>query len=53
MISQYYISYLNYCNSMYFGMTKSKINDPNHIVRIIVRMIFCLNENTIIVLKDV
>ena len=36
MISQ---SHLNYCNSIYYGITKSKINYLDRILRIIVRMI--------------
>ena len=38
MISQsYIILHLNYCNSIYYGITKSKIN---YFLRIIVRMIY-------------
>ena len=41
MISQSYIlSYLNYYNSIYYGITKSKINDLDRILRIILRMIY-------------
>ena len=43
MISQsYIISHLNYCNSIYYGITKSKINyiDQLYRFRIIVRMIY-------------
>ena len=41
MISQsYVISHLNYCNYIYYGITKSKINYLDHILRIIVRMIY-------------
>ena len=41
MISQsYIISDLNYCNSIYYGITKSKINYLDRILRIIVRMIY-------------
>ena len=41
MISQsYIISHLNYCNSIYYGITKSKINYLDRILRIIVRMIY-------------
>ena len=41
MISQsYIISHLNYCNSIYYGITKSRINYLDRILRIIVRMIY-------------
>ena len=41
MISQsYIILHLNYCNSIYYGITKSKINYFDRILRIIVRMIY-------------
>ena len=41
MISLYYIiSHLNYCNSIYYGITKSKINYLDRILRMIVRMIY-------------
>ena len=41
MISQsYIISHLNYCNSIYYGITKSKINDLDRILRIIARMTY-------------
>ena len=41
MISQFYIiSHLNYCNSIYYGITKSKINYLDRILRIIVIMIY-------------
>ena len=41
MISQsYFISHLNYCNFIYYGITKSNINDLDRILRIIVRMIY-------------
>ena len=41
MISQFYIiSHLNYCNSIYYGITKSRINYLDRILRIIVRMIY-------------
>ena len=41
MISQsYIISHLNYCNYIYYGITKSKINDLDSILRIIVRVIY-------------
>ena len=39
MISQsYIISHLNYCISIYYGITKSRINNLDRILRIIVRM---------------
>ena len=45
MISQLYIiSHLNYCNTIYYGITKSKINDLDRILRIIVRMIYGFNR---------
>ena len=41
MISQsYIISHVNYCNSTYYGITKSKINYLDRILRIIVIMIY-------------
>ena len=41
MIYQSYIvSHLNYCNSIYYGIPKSKIKYLNLILRIIVRMIY-------------
>ena len=41
MTSQsYIISHLNYCNSIYYGITKSKINYLDRILRIIERMIY-------------
>ena len=41
MISQsYIISHLNYCNSIYYGITKSTINYLDRILRIILRMIY-------------
>ena len=41
MISQsYIISHLNYCNYIYYGINKSKINYLDCILRIIVRMIY-------------
>ena len=36
----YIISHLNYCNYIYYGITKSKINYLDCILRIIVRMIY-------------
>ena len=41
MISQsYIISHLNYCNYIYYGITKSKMNDLDRKLRIILRMIY-------------
>ena len=43
MISQSYIIYtyiINYLNSIYYGITKSKIKYLDRILRIIVRMIY-------------
>ena len=47
MISQsYIISHLNYCNSINYGITKSKINYLDRILlRIIVRMIYGFKRN--------
>ena len=39
-MESYIISHLNYCNYIYYGITKSRINDLDRILRIIVRMIY-------------
>ena len=47
MISQSYsISHLNYCNSIYYGITKSKIHYLDRLLRIIVRIIASFMEQT-------
>ena len=40
ILQSYILSHLNYCNSIYYGITKSKINDLDRLLRIIVRMVY-------------
>ena len=54
MISQsYIISHLNYCSSIYYGITKSKINYLDHIKNYSKNDICVLSEKTIIILPNV